>query len=140
MPASTGVNHQNSVGPSHHMNAPHTSPMSVCPQCRRSAKPQVVPASVRAGGDQPTLTPSRLVMTKRVCQSICSGACSVEKMVSPTTPAVARARPPYARRRGQSYARSISARNLGSMMTTMQMTKTSRAWAVALKFKYGVKA
>ncbi len=37
IPASMGVNHQNSDGPSHHMNAPQTSPISVCPQCRRMA-------------------------------------------------------------------------------------------------------
>ena len=38
MPASTGVNHQNSVWSSCHMNTPQTSPISVCPQCRRTRK------------------------------------------------------------------------------------------------------
>ncbi len=79
--------------------------------------------------------PSRLVMTNRVCQSMSNGACSVEKTVSPTTPAAVRASPPNALRRGQSRARSISARNFGSMMTTMQITKISNACAVPLPFQ-----
>ena len=43
--------------------------------------------------------PSRIVTTNPVCQSICSGACSVEKTVSTTALAAARASPPKARRR-----------------------------------------
>ena len=54
------------------------------------AKGHAVPSAARFCGPQPTLTPRRLVMTKCVCQSIRSGACNVEKMVSPTTPGVVR--------------------------------------------------
>ena len=140
MPANTGVNHQNRYRFSRHMNAPQTRPISVWPQCRRMANSQVVPSAPRFCWLQPTLTPNRLVTTKRVCQSICNGACSVEKTVSPTTPTVARARPPKARRRSQSNARSISASTLGRKSTAMQMMKIRKACAVPLRFRYGVKA
>ena len=39
IPASTGVNHQNKVRSSCHMNTPQINPTSVCHQCRATAEP-----------------------------------------------------------------------------------------------------
>ena len=100
-----------------------------------------VPSAARFCVVQPTLMPSKFVTTKRVCQSISNGACSVEKMVSPTTPSRGARQAAKQRCGAASHcARSMSASNFGSMMTTMQMMKIKSACAVPLKFRYGVNA
>ena len=58
------------------------------------------------------------------------GACRAEKAVSATAPTVALARPPKARRRSVSKARSTSASTLGRKSTAMQMTKMRKACSV----------
>ena len=87
MPASTGVNHQNKVRfELPHEHAPNQPHQRVPPMPPNGGGPGRAVGAARFCWPQPTLTPSRLVTTKCVCQSISSGACNVEKMVSPTTP------------------------------------------------------
>lgn len=89
-----GSSHSRNDGFSQNTPPPHTSPNSVWPPCLRSASPQEVSASSRGGDFQRIAQPRKAAVTKRVWNSIRTGASSAENTSSISIPSVTRRRPP----------------------------------------------